>query len=452
MTLQEAVVESPPGTQTPWARNVTMIWLIGMFVLLPIDVVKLPLNVTLVDVWTIMALPFVWLSIPRGKQILSLYYMIPMLLILVGSFASTIGAPAPKNALVVLLKEIFAFVWFITLTIALVGLKARDFHRVLVVWSMVALVHGMVIIAQFISPNLWQVTAEHLGRGEGHEIYRPSGLIANANGAAFFQLLGFVPFLLVRFPRKTGVALGLILLSTMLATGSMAAMLSFTAGSMVALTVLAMKGYITVFAKLVARLAIAAAFFGAVIFPVISENERYQVHLQRILLGRAERSSESRFDLWSRGMDVFLDKNVFLWGVGPENFRVVDGNDNQLHNDFLAFLVERGLIGTLGLGLFALLALIRSVNLFQLSHSQGGDGYRLVAIVFLFAMTATVVYSLTHQVFHNRQLWIVLAFQEAMYFRLTQSAIRLEMPRVTLKTLSGNKRSRYPIGSHTTGT
>ena len=428
-------VEPWQKRHSSWSGRVTTIWLAGMFVLLPVEMLKLPFNVTLVDVWVIVGLPLLWLLVPRGEHIISLTYLLPMWLILVGSFASTFVAPSPGNGLIVVMKEIFVYVWFVTITFAVARLDGRDFRRILLVWSAVVFLHGFVIIAQFLSPEFWRFTAEHLGRGIEYEIYRPSGLVPNANGAAFFQLLGFVPLLLAQPSRKMGAILALLLLSTILATGSMGATLALLAGALVALAVLIMRGHLLVVTGNLAKVLIAAFLLGTLLFPIIGQNERYQNHLHEILVGRAGRSSESRFDLWERGINVFLDQNVFLLGVGPENFRVVDGRDNQLHNDFLAFLVERGLISILGLGLFAGLAMTRAIKLFVITHQQPPAGTHLAVVVLLAAMIAAFIYSLTHQIFHNRQLWIVLAFQEAMYFRLLNAGNSLELPSAGMKAL-----------------
>jgi hypothetical protein len=331
-----------------------MIWLVGMLALLPLDMIKLPLNVTPVDVWVLIGLPVFWLSFIRGKQVISLSYAVPMWLILVASFMSTIAAPAPKSSLVVILKEVYAYIWFVTLTAVLSTLNARDLRRILVVWSGVVLLHGFIIVAQFLSPDFWQFILSLGNRSSEHDIYRPSGLISNANSAAFFQLLGFVPLILVSPSKKVAMILGVLLLPTMLVTGSMGATLAFTAGLTVAVVAVVLSGHLAFITKVFVRLAIVLSLLGGLLYFIISHNERYQDHFEQILLGRAERSSEGRFGLWQRGFDAYIDNNVFLWGVGPENFREVDPTrrDNQLHNDFLAFSVERGLLGTLGLVLF----------------------------------------------------------------------------------------------------
>lgn len=412
---------SAEGGQSSLARRLMMIWLVGMLALLPLDLIKLPLNMTLVDVWILMALPLLWLSFVRGPQIISLPYAVPMWLIFVASFVSTFAAPAPKNSFIVVLKEVYAYVWFVTLTAVLASLRARELRRVLVVWAGVVLVHGWVILAQFLSPDFWRLVASLADKSTEYEIYRPSGLFMNANSAAFFQLLGFVPLILAAgSSKKAAIILGLLLLPTMLATGSMGAAIAFTAGLTVAVVAIALSGRMFLVIKIFGRLAMAMALLGGLLFFIVSHSPRYQAHFEQIFLGRAERSSGGRFDLWQRGIDVFLDQRVFIWGVGPENFREVDPKmtDNQLHNDFLAFLVERGLVGALGLVLFAALVVNRAAYMVLIANKYP-ERARLAVVVFLAASVAAIIESLTHQTFHFRELWLVWALQEAMLFKMT---------------------------------
>jgi len=124
----------------------------------------------------------------------------------------------------------------------------------------------------------------------------------------------------------------------------------------------------------------------------------------------------------TKPQSIYLDHSAFLWGVGPENFRVVDPEirNNQLHNDFIAFLVERGLLGALGLLLFATIAVSRAAYMVLICNKYP-DRSQLAAVVFLGAIIAATVESLTHQVFHFRELWLVLAFQEALLFKMKTS-------------------------------
>ncbi len=402
------------------SRSLKIFWLMGVMILLPMDFIKLPLNTVPVDLWILLALPIVWFFFGYGIQSISLSYLFSMWLILLASFISIFAAPSPMNSFVVLLKEIYVFVWFFTLAAVFCTVDARDRRRILIAWSAAVLVHGFIIIAQFLSPEFWKLSTSLAGNVRDFEIYRASGLFVNANSAALFQLLGFVPLMLVSPSPRVAVLLGLLLLPSMLVTGSMAAALALFTGFTVAMIALALSGHLARVVSAAVQLLLAAALLVGVLYFVTSHNARYQAHFEHIFLGRAERSSGGRFDLWQRGFDVFLEHGTFLWGVGPENFREVDGHGNQLHSDFLAFLVERGLIGTLGLILLAGIALSRAANLIWV-HKKHPDRAGPEGFIFLGAVVATLVESLTHQVFHFRELWLVLAVLEAMVFRTTRS-------------------------------
>ena len=59
-----------------------------MLVLLPFDMINMPLNMTLMDYWILAGLPVFWLSFFRKKQIVNLTFMVPMWHILLGSRVS----------------------------------------------------------------------------------------------------------------------------------------------------------------------------------------------------------------------------------------------------------------------------------------------------------------------------------------------------------------------------
>lgn len=409
------------------SNRLILIWLLGTVVLLPVDLIHLPLNMSLVDGWVVMALPMLWLLFMRRQYPISLTYTVPMWLIFLASFISTLGALAPRNGLIVILKEIYAYIWFITLIAVLARSSARTLHRVLVAWAATVLLHGFVILGQFLSPELWRLTMSLAGGAKFFEVYRPSGLFVNANPAALFQLLGFVPLVLVSRSQKVGVILGSLVLLSLMATGSMGATLAFLSGLAVALMAIFWSGHLRLILKMFVRMAIILSLLAGLLAFVVSHNERYQEHFERILIGRSEKSSGGRFDLWRRGLDAFLDHDTYFWGVGPENFREVDAKmaDNQLHNEFLAFLVERGLLGTLGLALFAVIAVSRAASMFLIA-AKDPERAPLTVVVFLAAMIAILVESLTHQVFHFRELWLILALQEAMLFKLAVSGAGVE--------------------------
>lgn len=422
----------PEEDQTSWSRQIKIIWLAGMLVLMPFDMINMQLNMTLMDFWVLAGLPVFWMSFFRKKQIVNLTYMVPMWLILLGSLASILVAAVPRNGLIVILKEAYIFIWFITITAVISKLHPRDFRHILVIWGAIVLLHGVVIIVQFFSQDFFRFTAKLAGQTNDYELYRASGFLINPNKAAFFQLLGFVPVMLASPSKKVRMTLGIFLLLSILATGSMGATLAFIAGLMVAVMVISLSGHFDVIFKFFVQITIILTIIGGSIFIIGIQNEHQQKHFEHIILGRSNRSSGGRFDIWQRGLKVFAAHDVFLWGVGPENFRELAGRDKQLHNDVFAFTVERGIVATLGLVLFAIIAASRSVYLFLICNNSLYRT-RLVFVVFLAAMATTIIESLTHQTFHFRELWVVLAFQEAILFQLKTSESNLKSTTRTFK-------------------
>jgi O-antigen ligase len=428
------------ANQTSWSRRIKIIWLAGMLILLPFDIIDLPLNMTLMDCWILMGLPIFWLAFFRKKQIVNLTYMIPMWFILVGSLISILFSSVPINSVVVILKEVYLFIWFITLTAVLSNIHARDFRHILVIWSGIVLLHGLLIIVQFFSQDFYRFSVSLIGKATDYELYRASGLLINANWAAFFQLLGFVPVMLVSPSKKVAMILGLLLLLTIMATGSMGVTVAFIAGLVITGAVVSLYGHFDTILKFFIQLVIILSIIGGLLLFFVNKNSHQQKHFEHIAFGRAERSSEGRFNLWQRGMNVFSDNNVFLWGIGPDNFREIDGRDKQLHNDVFAFAVERGLIGTLGLLLLALVATGRAVYI-VLIYNRHQKPRRLIVVVFLAAITAGLVVSVTHQIFHFRELWVVLACQEAMLFQIKASESDTRSLTIVLNNMSRHHRA-----------
>lgn len=413
--------------QSSLSRTIVVMWLMGTVVLLPVKVFSFPLNMELVDFWILWALPIFWVFfILKSQTIISWSYTLAMLFILIGSFISIFAAPNPFKSLVVVVKGGYIFVWFVTLTALLARLSASELRSIMFVWSGTVILHGLLIIAQFLLPEIWRITCAFAGQSAAYEHFRPSGLFisekaGDANKAAVFQLVGFVPLLLMNASKRITAILAIVLFSSILATGSMGNTMAFMAGLTTAIVALAVFGKNSFrIGKHLMRLVIGAFFLGGLFFFVLSQNQAYQRHFESIIVGRAEKSSGGRFDLWQRGLDVLIDHNGFLWGVGPENFREVDAaqRDNQLHNDFLAFTVERGLLAVVGLMLFAVMAVSRALYLLKM-HIKNAERPRPEVVVFLGTLVAVLVISLTHQIFHARELWLLIALQEAMVFKVT---------------------------------
>ena len=205
--------------QSPWLSLLTILWLAGTVMLLPIKIANLPSNIELVDLWILGGIPVLSLFflIKRTHKIGGLIYILPIWLVLMASFISTFTSPSPLNSFIVIIKEVYLFIWFFAAATFLLVLDANDLRRVLRIWAGVAVLHGLLMVAQFLSPEIWQFTNNLGGNTANLVFYRPAGMFicdaaGCANKAAFFQLMGFVPLLLAGFSRKTSLVLGTFLL------------------------------------------------------------------------------------------------------------------------------------------------------------------------------------------------------------------------------------------------
>jgi len=414
--------------QEPLVTRLTMIWLLLTLALLPVKFAMLPHNVNLVDLWIALAMAPFWLAFLLGRQtIVSTPYLASMWLIVLGSLLSTFASPNATQSLIVLIKELFLFAWFVTITVLLSRLSWPNLRLFLLVWMLIELLHGVVIIGEFVSPAFWRAISEFGGQPVTAADYRPSGLFISSaagdyNKAAFFQILGFVPLLLAGLSKRVTLAVGLVLFCSILATGSMGATVAFACGLVVGVTALAVfSNDLALLVRTVAQLVCGAAVLGSLLLFAIDKSQ--ERHLESIIVGRVDKSAGSRFDLWSRGLGVaFARDKPLIAGIGPQNFREVDGRSNQLHNDMLAFFVERGPLGVFGLLTLAGFAFWRAISLVQISSTDGRN-FGLTSIVFLATLVAVLVESLTHQIFHARELWLVLAVQEAFLYQARSSSM-----------------------------
>jgi O-antigen ligase len=431
-----------------------VLWLAGIVASLPVKILNFPLNFELVDTWTLAGMPFVlYLYSLKRPRFLSLSYTIPMWFVLISSLISAFGSPAPTRSIIVILKEVYLFVWFIVIMAILIQLSAKDMQRVLRIWSLVVIFHGALMIAQFLSPALWKFTNSLGGNSANLEGYRAAGLFicdkaGCANKAAFYQLLGFVPLVLAGYSKRTTALLGIFLFTSMMSSGSMGATIALTSGFIVSIVVIAiLKKSLSMLIKNFFRIVLALSLIGGVFFIVGSQSPDMLNHFRKIIIGRFDKSSGGRLDLWGRGIDALLEHNAFFWGVGPENFRIVDEaqTDNQLHNDTLAFMVERGLLGLIGLGLFAGITFTKGVHILQI-YRKYPKRARLGVVIFLGALMSTIVESLTHQIFHTRELWLVLAVQEAVLYKMMNSEYGIE-PAVEPIRETTQDQSRVFVGS-----
>lgn len=251
------------------------------------------------------------------------------------------------------------------------------------------------------------------------EFNRGFGTFANPNAGGAYLSVSF--FILLATPWKWWLraVLGVYLLFGILATGSMGAIL-FT---MIAFVILPIAYTILRYGQLslllggILSLVIAAFIFFLIIIdplktvPSISSAKELTGFLS-LTIGRLAHSISARVDIINTTWPFYEN---YPFGMGPNTSVLFL---KSLHNDYLAFLFERGpfgLIGWLWMVIATLLLPLRKTN-----PKQDPAKWRQSLTIWA-GFLACALNGFTHEVSHFRQFWMPISFLYATYYILSES-------------------------------
>lgn len=409
----------PPSRLTSVLRFAVITYLLGMAVLSVEQFLSLPSNLGSVDFWNLLFLPVCWWYLIHTRQAVRFPYILGMWFILLGSFIGTFFSFDPIASFIFLAKEIYLYFWFVTVTLVLTNLEPVIMRRVVLAWTTVVVLHGILLVAEFVSPDFYGFIISILGSIGNVDVRylgRPAGLFENPVWAALFQLMGFVPLLLADFRRELTLLLGIVLLLSILATASLGALSALLGALAVAVLLLLLMGGHMKFLIWLATVAILA--IGLFLFS-ISQSPDVLARLEHLTTDRAAHTAGERLDLWGSGTEILFSPKSIL-GVGPSNYR--DFFENKtLHNDFLEFGVERGVIGLLGLVIFTGEAWNNAAKVL-LSQIKSGSTARPSGVIFIAMLFGILLESNAHQIFHFRSVWLALALLETTHLKLASTS------------------------------
>jgi O-antigen ligase/thymidylate kinase len=427
-----------PNRLTSILRFVVITYLLGMVILSVEQFLSLPSNLGSVDFWNLLFLPVCWWYLLHTRQAVRFPYILGMWFILLGSFIGTFFSFDPIASFIFLAKEIYLYFWFVTVTLVLTSLEPTVMRRVVLAWATVVVLHGMLLVAEFISPEFYGYIIsilDKIGNVDVRYLGRPAGLFENPVWAALFQLMGFVPLLLADFRRELTLLLGIVLLLSILATASLGALSALLGALAIAVLLLLLMGGHMKFLIWLATVAILAAVL--FVFTIIQSPD-VLARLEHLTTDRAAHTAGERLDLWGSGAEILFSPKSIL-GVGPSNYR--DFFENKtLHNDFLEFGVERGVIGLLGLAIFTGEAWNNATKVL-LSQIKSGSMTRPNGVIFIAMLFGILLESNAHQIFHFRSIWLALALLETTHLKMTS----ISTEAVTSQGEGGSEKSQPSI-------
>ncbi len=393
---------------TAWTHDPVFVGgMIVMLLLLPIEQIIGPFSLRPVDgvimLLTLWGMGKIWRAEHRAHVPLA----IPMWLILCSSLIATTLGDFRQEGIVAIAQEAYLYAWFVVAANRLSGLSLKSRRLLMTIWVGVAAIESVLtLMGMFHIGPIFLYTPPHRQTYDYGGISRAVGTYVNSNAAGSFISTSFFVMISLPLPIWLRVVLGVWYFVGMYATGSNGAMLATAAALVTLAGVYSLRRQ--------RRLALLGAAAAGIIGGLAAILPSAGLSIQAILrpgmggalfytsLGRIYWGMQRRLAILSMGWHEFVKRP---WGVGPNAFGSLRAS---LHNDYIAFLFERGPVGFLGwLGIVGgtLATTLRE------SHRVSSNPARLWGILALGAgFLANALNSFVHEVSHFRSLWLLMIF------------------------------------------
>jgi O-antigen ligase len=429
----QPILREVTGQDTPLGRLVTTM-LIGSVVAAPLLVPPLLSNAVPGDIINTVFIFSCSLLIWRLRTPMDMPLAVGYALFLLGGLLSLPSSANVPVSVVTIVQDVYLFLLFLTACNHLAEHTGRS-RSVATVWVAVAVVIGALTwLSTFGYPD---AVPSLFGWSTVSLDGRAQGSFRNPNIAANYLVISL--FILWAVPRPRSVwlkpLLSVPLLLGIVTTYSNTAIASLVAGSLAALGLGFIAGRRS---RLPAALGLAAAalMLSVVLSEAYLESSavvvrsagRTQIFSKS--LGRFDEAAADRGQRWRQAIDLFGDE--ILLGVGPagatEALQMIGVPlPGELHNDYLAGFVERGVLGGLGVIFLFLAAIIRTMRL-ALDRRLDTDGWRPAA--FFGGVVAMLLSALTLEVLHFRHLWLFFALVMAVTLRRARDGSRPAVGRI----------------------
>jgi O-antigen ligase len=392
--------------------------LAAMVALLPLLRPAGPGNTGPVDLLIMLYLFVAVLGFAHRRRSLQFPASAAILLIMFGSVLALIASLDIATGLVTLVVDIYLFLLFFAIVNELDSRRALGI--VMTVWVVAALGWAVILIGS--SQGWLPLGLQELLGGTDSSYERAAATTGNPNMAASYMLTSCFVALAAPWPRRRSprFAVFAILLFAMYVTGSNGALAAvlvgaaalglgrYLRGGRTREQVMALVGAAVVTGVLVIGVAVSLVGIPSVGLSNVDAFARAeQQGALAYNVGRLDRGVDDRLAIWSAGWRSAGPRLAI--GVGPGTFNL-SGVSFSLHNDLLAYIVERGVLGVVGFLLLQAILLGWSGRLL-VAEGRGRDTYRGLGA----AVVANLVFSMSHEMMHFRHVWVLYAMLAAAY-------------------------------------
>jgi hypothetical protein len=344
------------------------------------------------------------------RQLLRSAYLLPLTVIVLSGLVSGLAGTNPGAALLAVAQDIYLAAW--ALACLNVGRDAASATFLLRAWCTTSTVWAVVL---FFVVGRTALTATS---GDTRLAFT-----ADTNGAGLYFVLSIFVMIAAGWPRRRlfrWTAIVFLALDTVL-TGSLGALSGLFAGLAISLMlgVFARRGPAPALALCLAMgLAVASGTLFVQRYRVVDSAHASGNAVIRNSLGRGTQSSEERKQLNQETLR--LVGKVSLLGNGPNTTEQVLRDEQapypkQAHNDWIAAVVERGGLGLVGVGLLAIEVGRRTAGARDPAGLRKSYAQAVPAAHYLVGGVVTIaIFSLTHEVLHDRTAWTLLGVIAAL--------------------------------------
>lgn len=370
-----------------------------------------PGNTSLADLPIVLAIGGVLLWLSRNRVRLHVPYAMGMwLLILAGAVAALANTEIRSTA--VLAQDLFLLLWAATIANA-VRADRSLVRLVCTSWCWSGIVSAGLMVAGRLAGISW------LAGQSARDGSRAALTFGDPNLAGNYFVCCLFIILAARCPRRRALRAGAVLLMVLAVvyTGSNGAMLGMVVGLAAGVLVGSWRSRGPIAATGLACVLVlgGGALVTSVDWASLQEQAASGGPVLHDSFGRSDSSSQDRQVLFAEGVRLYW--NGTLVGVGPGRTKptlaaIPAPYVKEAHNDYVATLVELGVIG--GVGLVVLMASI-AVRLARVAGrgTRTGDPAAMRELLpsphFLVAVAASFVMAgLFYEVLHFRHLWAFL--------------------------------------------
>ena len=355
----------------------------------------------------------VWAGV-TGQE-LRLPYALAVGFTMLGGAVASIAGPLPGNGLLAVVQDLFLLAW--CGVIVNVARQADAFRWLMRAWAWSAVGWALILIGAVATGNL------ALAGITDRTGVRASLTFGDPNYAASYFFVAFMIVLAAQIPRRRILRIGAcgILLAALALTGSNGGILSCAVGTAVVMVGFVAKRWGRTQLLAVVCIAGAIGIVGLMVvqtLPIEDWANATGVPLLRDSIGRSSQSAQEREWLVQETLGLFAQG--VPWGLGPNTTKPLLQYQlapyaYQTHDDYIEAIVERGVLGAIGLLLLIGSLLVRTWTMVTMPMRREFAAVIPNRAPLVGAALGLAVSASYYQILHFRHVWTFFAVIAALY-------------------------------------